>query len=311
VRSTARGVTRLQVDVLGYVPGNAVPAPDRTASARYLDALTGGAGHLKQNQETMSGYGCSDASQGVQLELLDVGAQTVTKPLSPTTPGVALALSGTPPVRLSYADLTNAIEAYLDGYNTCRNGTTVTLAIGTNNDGDWHAYGAKKRGADWASKVINPLRTYATTKGYPVTVIGADDIEAAFASTEAQAATWETTYLQATSATLIENGDANDCPTEFGQTGRTCAYGWTQRQYYALAHHGDRIEVLPQIFYPTEAAKWANIDATGGGGLIFAGSLTEHSRDSSQLSPSQGRAALYRAIATVLARPHIPAAMDI
>jgi hypothetical protein len=302
-----------------------VPVPDSTASARYLDTLTGpkDPNYKANNEQKMHYFGCADAAGGVQFELLDVGAQTVTKPLSATNPGVALALSGDKqPVRLNYADLTDAIESYLDAYadtTKCNTGdTALTLAVGTNNDGDFTAYPATPRGVDWAQQVINPLRSYAGSNSYPVTVVAADDIEAAFASTEAQAVAWEDAYLQKVSAPdpttpvqLIENGDANDCPTRFGQTGRTCAFGWTEQQYYHLAHRGSQIAVLPQIFYSSEAIKWANIDATGGGGLIFAGSLTEHDRDSSQLTPGQGRAALYRAISSVVDDPNVPVAVDI
>jgi len=264
----------------------------------------------------MKDFGCTDATQGVQFELLDVGAQTVTKPLSAQNPGVALALSGgKQPVRLNYADLTDAIKAYLDAYadRQCNGGTSLTLAIGTNNDGDFKAYPATRRGQDWATQVIDSLRTYVSSKSYSVNIdiVGANDIEAAFASTEAQAMAWENAYLGNTKAQLIMNGDANDCPTQFGRKGRSCAYHWTEQQYYQLAHLGSRIEVLPQIFYPTEAIKWANIDATGGGGLNFVGSLTEYARDTSQLTPAQGRAALYRAISSVVPSPDIRYAVDI
>jgi hypothetical protein len=65
--------------------------------------------------------------------------------------------------------------------------------------------------------------------------------------------------------------------------------------------------------------QWANIDATGGGGLSFAGSLTEyqacpaagHGCPTASLRPAEGWAALYRAIATVVAAPRIPAATDL
>jgi hypothetical protein len=318
LRNDSAGKTRIQIDVRGYVPANAVPVPDGTASARYLDALTDGQrdpNYLASNEQTMRNFGCSDAGQGVQFELLDVGAQSVTGPqLSKSNRGVALALTGSQPVRLDYADLTDAVESYLVGYAdpACnKGGTRLNLAVGTNNDGDFTGYHAKLRGTDWARLVIDPLLTYADQHSLPIRVVGANDIEAAFASTEAQAQTWEDNYLATTTANLIENGDANDCPSAFGTTGKTCAFGWTQGQYYRLAHNGTRIHVLPQVFYPAEAAKWANIDATGGGKLIFAGALTEFSRDPTQLSPTQGRAALYRAVSSVAASPRVPFAADI
>ncbi|MGH8963607.1 MAG: hypothetical protein ACRDWT_20845 [Jatrophihabitantaceae bacterium] len=167
------------------------------------------------------------------------------------------------------------------------------------------------RGRDW-SQVVNTLAGRADTS---LIVVGADDIEAGFASTELQAQQWENAYFAGTAAKLIYNGDANDCPTTFGKTAGFCAYGWSQKQYYSLAHHGSQVQVLPQVYFPTEAIKWADIDATGDGsehgGLFFAGALTEHADSPWQLTAQQGWTALYRAISSVVATPTISHAVDI
>jgi hypothetical protein len=314
IHNASPGRVTVQLDVRGYVPGNAVPVPTGTATARYLNTLVdqNTSGYKNRNAATMEQFGCDDATGGVTFTLLDVGVQSVTGPqLSAAKPGVLLAL--TAQTRLTYPDLRSAVQAYIAGYDSCNSGgTALRLAVGTNNDGVYsgaHGYAAAKRGADWAARLVAPLAAAATSDG--VTVVGANDIEAQFAGTEAQAQAWENAYLAHTSQQLIYNGDANDCPSTFGVTGRSCAYGWTQKQYYQLAHRGSRIQVLPQIFFPAEAVKWANIDATGGGQLIFAGALTEHARATSQLTPQQGRAALFRALSSVLVTPSVPLAADL
>jgi hypothetical protein len=206
---------------------------------------------------------------------------------------------------LTWADLVTALDAYLAGYASAA--TSGTVAIATNNDGDWHVYPATARGRDWANKVIDALAAHPG-----IEVAGAADIEAGFASTRAQAQTWEDAYLAATPQPLYFVGSADGCPITFGATGATCRFGWTERQYFALAHHGTRIHVLPQIYTPDNAVQWANIDATGGGGLILAGALTEHAAAPRQSQhPAQGWAALYRARSAFTDIPHVPAVVDL
>jgi hypothetical protein len=181
------------------------------------------------------------------------------------------------------------------------------VAVATNNDGDWHAYPATARGRDWANKLIDALDVPTG-----IEIAGAADIEAGFVSTRAQAQTWENAYLAATAQPLYFVGSADGCPLVFGATAGTCRFGWTEQQYYALAHHGSRIRVLPQIYVPSSAVQWANIDATGGGGLIFAGALTERAA-APHLSqhPAQGWAALYRALSARAGSPHVPSVVDL
>jgi hypothetical protein len=164
------------------------------------------------------------------------------------------------------------------------------------------------RGADWANLVVDAVSPKAG-----VTVVGADDIEYAFASTAPQAEAWESAYLgAATTKRLLFIGDANDCPTTFGSTA-SCA--WTQAQEYALAggNNPTQIQALPQIYSRNDALKWANVDRTGGSKITFLGALTEHAADPvGSVVPQQGYAALWNALAGIrLIAPAVATDLDI
>ena len=146
-----------------------------------------------------------------------------------------------------------------------------------------------------------------------VTIVGANDIEPDFASTQQQAQTWENAYLKAaTKKTLIFNGSADGCPDGFGDTGAACSKGFTQQGLYNLAHNDlGQIEAAPQVYSPSMAAQWANIDRTGGGQLSFAGALTEHALAPTTYTSANGWAALYYAVGSLTRTPQIAAASDI
>lgn len=330
----------LSVDLHGYTAATAI-TPPTVSVARYLNDLQTITNDtdLTVDEHAMETHGEDDATQQPNFVLLDVGAQTRTDD-SANNPdpdhvvgpdyaerGVTLAATdpSAPPVRIRYTDLLRLIDAYIDGFLGTSQGATTTIAVGTNNDGasastDAYYYPLSNRGADWANALIDPVQAYANTKTTHVTVSGALDAEAAFSATEAQTLSWENGvtnspgYLSQTSSNLVYNGDANSCPTTFDSPGKTCAFGWTEAQYYALAHNGSRISVLPQIFYPAEAVKWANIDATGSGGskneLDFVGSLTQHARDDTTtgttLAADAGWAALNRSLSTLTLTPSLP-----
>jgi hypothetical protein len=304
------GTVQLIADVSGYVLGaDRGPAPAASTS-RYVRNLTdGGAADVS----TMKAEGCTDAGHnagaGPYLNLLHIGAQSQHAPLSKQNPGVALtgfAEASTP--RLTYPELGKALEGYLDGYVQCRTGSaSVTIAIGTNNDGDFTNYTATQKGTDWATKVIEPLRTYVAGQS-GLELAGANDIEAGFASSEADAEVWESAYLANTQARLVFDGSADACPTAFGATG-SCgavlddngvAKTWTLAQYAKLAHgmSPDRILALPQVYVPQQAWQWANITFASGGQVTFAGALTEYAAigDGSQFTSEQGWGALWDAI---------------
>ena len=78
-----------------------------------------------------------------------------------------------------------------------------------------------------------------------------------------------------------------------------------------MQHPTYRIDVTPQIYSPSIAAQWANIDKTGGGRLSIAGALTEHALAPDTYSAANGWAALYYAVGSLTRTPRIAAASDI
>lgn len=315
VRNTSNGPVRLSVDVTGFVPAVSVTPPPVSIS-RYLGDLTE---NLASDQTVMAAHGCADAHampRGPRFVLLDVGAQSITAPLSAANPGVAVTQT-VDNLHLSYLDLRSVLQPYLHAFSTCSGGKPVTIAIGTNNDGAWdpsdatHYYAPDLRGRDWAGSVVNMLGSETG-----VTIIGADDIEPDFASTQHQALQWEHNFLsvvnQPTDAPkLVFNGSADGCPDGFGATDQGCSSGWTQRGLYRLAHSGADIAAVPQVYGPSMAAEWANIDRTGGGGIAFAGALTEHALAPTTYSAANAWTALYYALGTRTRVPSVPAASDI
>jgi hypothetical protein len=322
IRNASASATDLAVDVVGYVAAvNAPPVGKPTTSnSHYIRAA--------YSANDLYNRGCTDAMNGSRLVLLDLGAQTVTSPLSSAHPGVLLTTTQT---RLDYPTLRTSIDGYLNGFHSCPDPPDLkaTIAVGTNNDGAFagdNAYSAAKRGADWA-EFIATLRTDAATIAPEVTVVGANDIESSFSGTLAQTETWVRAYLAADNTSdrvgpLINNGSADGCPSALGVTDRSCANDWTQSDYYALAHGlgASRIQLLPQVYNSAQPKQWANIDATGGGAIRFAGSLTEHAACPTASSPGcksssvpalHGWQALYNAVATVVDHPKIPAATDL
>jgi hypothetical protein len=313
------GTVQLFADASGYLLSSDLP---EFSSSHYVRNITG---NSASDTSAMNTDGCSDAQNGSTLVLLDIGAQSNTNSpassngtvLSPANPGVRLTVLD-PPVRLTYAQLVTAVNAYTAGFASCTS-SAATIAVSTNNDGDFTAYSAAAKAADWANLVIDALTPHAN-----LTLVGAIDIEAGFASTEADAQTWETDYLAAaTTKQLIFNGSADACPTTVGAVNQSCqpvkddngvVKTWTQAQYYALAGGTDpsQIRALPQIYVTDQATQWANIDATGGKGIVFAGALTEYAAcptasapgcGVASLQPVQGWAALRNALSNIGVQP--------
>jgi len=302
------GTVQLIADVSGFVLGaDRGPAPAASTS-RYVRNLSDGG---TADRNTMDAEGCSDAGDdagtGPYLHLLHIGAQSQHAPLSKQNPGVALTgFSENTTPRLTYPQLVSALEGYLDGYERCRPGSaSVTIAIGTNNDGDFAQYTAAEKGTDWATKVIKPLAAYVTGQT-GLEVVGANDIEAGFASTEAQAEQWESAYFAGTQARLVFDGSADACPTAFGAGGSCGAVmddngvtkTWTLAHYARLAHgmSPGRIVALPQVYVPQQAWQWANISFASSGQVTFAGALTERAAVPQQYTSAQGWGALWDAI---------------
>jgi hypothetical protein len=280
---------QVAVSVSGYARAD-TPTVPATQPGRYTRNFTG---VPATDQATFHSEGVADA--GKTFVLLDIGAQANDmKGVVPTNQSI----------EISYGDLVADLNAYLAGFGNAT--SQATVAVGTNNDAnDWTNYSGTKRGQDWANLVIEQL-----TPGTNVTVVGADDIEANFFSTEAQASAWVNGYLGATSGNLVINGSADGCPSTYGATS-ACQYGWTLAQYYSLASRSGRVRVLPQIYNAAQAVQWANIDRAGGGGLVFAGALTEHGADPTTFTPAQGWTALRTSISTVVIGPSIPRVVDL
>lgn len=291
------GTVQVLADASAYVLAGDLALPP-TSAGHYVRSVSAASGHFADPAAT--GVGCADAENNDTFVLLDIGAQANTKL------GVVLSATST---TVTYANLVQDIDAYLSSYYTCAPDGPLTLAIGTNNAGDFTTYTAAARGTDWANKVVDVI-----TARPGLTIEGANDIEGAFASTEAQAQQWETAYLAATPTNLVFNGSADGCPDAYGAPVTTCSFGWTQAQYYALAHNGSRIVALPQVYTYADARKWANIDRVAGKAIAFRGSLTEHAAgcaDVCGMTPPQGWAFLYHALSTVVGAPSLPVAADL
>jgi hypothetical protein len=281
LKNLTHAAVTLALDVHGYVPTTGLTPPTSGSSARYVRNLDGGG----SDAPTMQAEGVADAAAGSTLVLLDIGAQA--------NDGTGVVLSSTA-TKLTYAQLVTALNGYLTGF--ANGGHKGTVAIGTNNGADdWTHYTAAQRGADWATKVVRAVSPPAG-----VTVIGANDIEGAFVSTEPQAAAWKSAFLAhvpGTGTALVYNGSADFCPKTWTRRA-ACNFGWTEARVYALAG-GPRTVVLPQVYLGYMATQWAMINATGGGKLRFLGALTEHALDAGTLTPAQGWTALQRAMSSV------------
>jgi hypothetical protein len=314
------GSVQILADVSGYVPSVDAPLPT-TSTSHYVRNISG----ADSDVATMTAEGCLDANAGSSFVLLDIGAQSNANlppsanptVLSAGSPGVRLT-SQSSVVRLTYLQLRTAVDAYTQGYGDCAS-SDVTVAVGTNNSGVSAAYPAAQKGADWASEVMDQLTVHPH-----VTLTGANDIEASFGDSPADAASWETAYLDHTTSNLVYTGSADNCPITFGSTA-DCgpAVGqsgnWTRANYASLAHglSPGRITALPQIYYASQAVQWANINATAsavGGAIVFAGALTENGSacgPDCAMAPSQGWAGLYHAISTIVMTPMLPAVTDL
>lgn len=279
------------------------------STSHYIRNLNGIASN---DDAAMADLGQADAAAGSIGVVLHLGAQTKTAPLSNLHPGVLLTNTQR---RLTYLYLVPRLKQYLFEFNQhAAVGQTAFIAITTNNDGNYSNYPADQRGVDWWNGLVGPLRAYASANHLThVGVVAGIDIEASFASTLQQAKQWEASYLSKSVGTLINAGSADGCPRV--GTKQNCAAvrddlnklkTWTQADYYALSHNGTRIKVLPQIYVTGNATQWSHINATGGKGLIFLGSLTEHSAcpavnpptcTIASFTPQQGWAQLASALA--------------
>jgi hypothetical protein len=229
------------------------------STSRYVRNLGSSA---SANSTTMAAEGCVDAQANPAghpyMILLDFGAQVG---LGSGTWGVQLTVTT---IRISDALVVSAVKAYINGYQGCTTQPSyLSVAIGTNNDGDQAVLGGAG-GAVWASEVVNPLIAYAATKAN-VAVAGANDIEPGFNGTAAQAQSWVSGYLASTSASFLFFGSADGCPYGTAVTTGSCNYGWTQLQLYNIVFGTapGRSLPLPEIYYTSQAQQWADISLAG------------------------------------------------
>ena len=176
-------------------------------------------------------------------------------------------------------------------YRRSRSGPTTTRT-------DWKVYSAARRGADWANKVLDQLIPSAG-----VTVVGADDIEGAFFSTEAQAQQWETAFLRTPAGTWSSTGRPTAArPRSASPTARASSVGprpSTTRWPAGPIRRGSR--PCRRSTIRRRAHSGPSIDATGGGHIAFAGALTEHAAVPARFTAAQGWTSLYLALSTVTA----------
>jgi len=293
LRNASKGKVTLALDVHGYVPGTTL-TPPAASRGRYLSDLTG---NSVTDGARMSADGCADAKTGSTFVLLDVGAQSITPPLSAATPGVAIAKTS-PTVRYTYTDLESLLTIYLQNFASCSGGRSAEIAVGTNNEGDWDPtsptyYSPVARGSDWASFIA--LLDGVAPKLH---VVGANDIEPGFefGSAQTQAIAWKKAYMANPNVEFVFNGSADGCPVTWTTHGR-CAKGWTASGLYGLAS-GPRTRALPQVYFGAMATQWAMIDATGGGRISFVGSLQQPTV-AGGLSAAQSWTALNRALSAI------------
>jgi hypothetical protein len=232
--------------------------------------------------------GSADASSGApeRLTILDFGGQYADG-------------SGTKPVA-GPAELTNTgveelAENYALGWYLCTDtdrSAVLTLGVGTNNSlADVTTAG----GVAWA-KVVATVAAAEATVTNRVVVDGADDIETEF-SAPAAALDWAAGYSAAgTGGYYLDYGDAGGCPKTTWDNG-ACNNGWNQYDVWQVSWGEPAALPVPEIYYPGNAAQWAQISRYGTTGLDgpaidFAGDLSEYAADPTTLNPVQSWAAL-------------------
>jgi hypothetical protein len=244
----------------------------------------------------MFALGALDASRNRgahrYIVLLDIGGQVFGGVKQSITNGY-----------VRYSALVAAVDAYVGGYHS-RHDTRapVVIALGTNND----LATSQVTGAEWARRVVNPVRRWSAGLA-GIQIVGADDLEPDFGSGVSAAHRWVSGYLHATTAPLLYNGSADGCSTV--KLASACNNGWTSADIARLAGLSapSRIAVLPQIYNPTMAAQWAQIDRTaiaiGHRALRFEGPLTENAACGSDPScPTMPSAAAWGALWAELRR---------
>lgn len=243
------------------IPAQTAPAP--IARSHYLRQLNGDPAH---DGRLMRAMGAADAANNPRrhrfLSLLDIGGQV--------SNGVLLSATTT---FISYPQLVDALEAYLDGYeSTAQYNAPAVIALGTNND----LYVSRNQGRIWAQQVVTPLARYARAHTHRISVAGANDIEPGFSGSAAATRHWLSGFLEAGSSDFVFNGSADGCPIVHGD--KTCNNGWTIYDMHWLSGGASpsRMIALPQIYNTVMPWQWQVISSVHSQPLRFGGPLTEH-----------------------------------
>lgn len=245
----------------GTIPTTPAPTPTATPTATpspspsplaYLNGVTTISRYMGTADPAVTKIEGCDMAQGVSdqgksgVVVLDFG--------EPYTEGGSQGTSDYGPGNpfVSTAQITAAVEGYLDGYALCNEPATnsLTLAVGTSN------YGSNVTTAHAAAWVamVQALAAYVTTKTYPnETIAAADDMETGWQSPTVTRA-WLDAYVAAAGTIPIyDYGDAGGCSqTSFSATA-TCtpnANGiWAQADVaYVAGGAGPHVIALPEIY---------------------------------------------------------------
>lgn len=249
----------------------ATPSPSPTPN--YLNGTTTISRYMGTVDPTVTKTEGCDMAQGVSNQsksgvvVLDFGEPY----LKDGSQGTSDYGVGNPFV--SIAQITAAVEGYLDGYAQCNQpaSNSLTLAVGTSN------YGSNVTAAHaqaWAA-MVQALAAYVTTKTYPnETIAAADDMETGWQGPTATRA-WLDAYVAAAgSIPIYDYGDAGGCSQTSYAAASTCTANangvWTQADVaYAAGGAGPHVLAMPEIYNTSGATakQWGWI----GSGAVDAG----------------------------------------
>jgi hypothetical protein len=179
---------------------------------------------------------------------------------------------------------------YYKGANNGTSGHTLTLNVGTSNDGSVTDGG---QGANWGS-VVSTVANHVWSDNI---IQGAIDVEAGYGPW-AHVNNWEWGDstgggYHTSGKLLVDYGDAEGCPQYYTNTNYYCGNGYYTEDYYYLNWGWSPNLSQPEIYYDgcngyaNEPVQWADIswwgNSNGLGTLDFSASLSQNNC----LSPDQ------------------------
>lgn len=191
-------------------------------------------------------------------------------------PGAALTFASRETLRqipVSFA------KGYYNGTGTDRD-STLTLALGANNNGSQVSGNATQQGRAWSN-----FTRYAVldTQGYAlqVTVTGAYDIEIGWNTATASLALLDG-YASINSLGAYDFGDAAGCPMTNRDPCRSNGYTWSLDQVWQKAYGRQFMFSVPEIYSSAggNAKQWANLSRYSvnqyGYRIPFSGTLSQY-----------------------------------